>query len=154
MNGGNCGSWGPPFFCSIPLLSLLCHALRSPGWDGEGSRWPGVDGVAAHLSPPPALSPEPRGMGGGRGPLQSGSSPSIFLEGAEELVAMETGKRQGDAGRYWGQAEIHTFNPSGHIYSHHTGIYTPASMESDVKFPPTQSHTGPPCRHTGAHSTV
>lgn len=76
------------------------------------------------------------------------------MEGAEELVAMETGKRQGDVGRYWGQAEIHTFDHSGHIYSHHTGIYTQTSMESDVKVPPTQSHTGPLCRYTGAHSIV
>ena len=76
-----------------------------------------------------SLGPEPRGMGGGRGPLQSGSSPSIFLEGAEELVAMETGKRQGDAGRYWGQAEIHTFDPSGHIYSHHTRFSSKCTLE-------------------------
>lgn len=58
-------------------------------WGGWGGR-PSV--------PSPPLSLEPRGMGGGCGPLQSGSSPSIFLEGVEELVAMETGRGRGMQG--------------------------------------------------------
>lgn len=99
-------------------------------------------------------------MGGGCGPLQSGSSPSIFLEGAEELVAMETGKRQRDAGRYWGQAEIHTLDPLSHIHTPHR--YIPASMESDVKFPPKNRVTQAPLQthrcmlnsFTQAHSDV
>lgn len=82
-------------------------------WGGWGGR-PSV--------PSPPLSPESKGMGGGCGPLQSGSSPSIFLEGAEELVAMETEKRQRDAGRYWGQAEIHTLDLRV-TCSHTTQVY-------------------------------
>lgn len=77
-----------PLHSTCPSLAVL-----SGPQDSGGSRWPRVDEVDAHLSPPP-LSLQPRGMGPGCGPLQSGSSPSIFLEGAEELVAMETEKRQ------------------------------------------------------------
>lgn len=85
----------PPLPCSqVPRMERVADGLRWMGWPP--------------ICPLPLLSPEPRGIVGGCGPLQSGSSPSIFLEEAEELVAMETEKRQRDAGRYWGQAEIHT----------------------------------------------
>lgn len=71
----------PPLLCS--QVPRTVEAADGLGW----MRW-------MPICPLPPLSLQPRGMGGGCGPLQSGSSPSIFLEGAEELVAMETEKRQ------------------------------------------------------------
>lgn len=83
---GVCGTG----ICSIPPAPPAI--LSGPQNGGEQMAWGGWGGRPSVPSPP--LSLEPRGMGGGCGPLQSGSSPSIFLEGAEELVVMETEKRQ------------------------------------------------------------
>lgn len=81
---GVCGSTPP----APPLLLSQVPRTVEAAADGLGwTRWTPV-------CPLPPLSLQPRGMGRGCGPLQSGSSPSIFLEGAEELVAMETEKRQ------------------------------------------------------------
>lgn len=75
----------PPPHLPLPCsqVSRTVEAADGLGW----MRW-------TPICPLPPLSLQPRGMGGGCGPLQTGSSPSIFLEGAEELVAMETEKRQ------------------------------------------------------------
>lgn len=115
--------------------------------------WPGrVDPGGRRAPSPPALSPEPKGDGRSRVPLQSGSSPStahLLGEGAEEAGCHgDREKRQGDAGGCWGQAEIHLQPSRPHILTSHRYIYSNI-MASDVKFLTYRVH-GAPLRHTGA----
>lgn len=117
---------------TCPLL-LPCHALRSPGWGG--SRWPGVDGVATHLSPPPHC---PQSQGGWEGAVVQCSldppPPSSWRELRSWLPwRQERGKR--DAERYGGQAEFHTLDPLSQIASHHTGTYPNIHEVSCEVFP-------------------
>lgn len=102
-------------------------------WGG----WGGCPSV-----PSPHCPQSPGGMVGGCGPLQSGSSPSIFLEGAEELVAMEMGKREEGCREILGSGRDPHLRPfESYILTAHKHI--PTSMKSGVKPPPHPSHTDP-----------
>lgn len=91
LDGGDGGSWGPlPLLPPTAAPPLPYSQVPRMGRVADGLGWMGW----LPICPLPPLSLEPRGMVGGCGPLQSGSSPFIFLEGAEELVAMEMEKRE------------------------------------------------------------
>ena len=120
-------------------------------WGG----WGGCPSV-----PSPHCPQSPGGMVGGCGPLQSGSSPSIFLEGAEELVAMEMGKREEGCREILGSGRDPHLRPfESYILTAHKHI--PTSMKSGVKPPPTpvtqtllQTHRYALNSFTRAHSDV
>lgn len=59
VEGGGRRNPSAPSHCCPPSLAML-----SGPQDGEGSRWPEVDGVSTHLSPPPIV---PRAKGDRRG---------------------------------------------------------------------------------------
>lgn len=136
--------WGPreqlrdPSFCPMPLTCQR-WGEEQMAWGGGGDR-PSV--------PSPPLSPEPRGMGRGCGPLRSGSAPSIFLEGAEELVSMETGRGKRDAGRDKVSLRAApwtlpvTFAHTTQVQHHHSQKVHPfASLGPHAHMHPTMSHS-------------
>lgn len=113
----------PPSAPSTPAPPLPCSQVPRMG---RGSRWPGEDEVASHLSPPPHHCPQ--SQGGFKGVVVHCSlnppPPSSWRE-LRSWLPWRQGRGKRDAGRHWGQARMHTLAPWMHTYSHHTGTYPP-----------------------------